>query len=65
MTENRGSLPSRGAWVEINNYSASRGALNESLPSRGAWVEIEELYTAREVKAVAPLAGSVGRNLSE
>ena len=34
-----GSLPVRGAWVEISS-SIGNSELHQSLPVRGAWVEI-------------------------
>ena len=34
------SLPSRGAWIEINIAVRSRPLSASSLPSRGAWIEI-------------------------
>ena len=42
------SLPSRGAWVEIE-HGADAGADGGSLPSRGAWVEMQahDFYTTR------------------
>ena len=36
----KGSLPSRGAWIEICRFFSVAGALL-SLPSRGAWIEIQ------------------------
>ena len=36
-----GSLPSRGAWIEIGR-PARYGQNNLSLPSRGAWIEIPQ-----------------------
>ena len=56
------SLPSRGAWIEILG-GLIPGAVVPSLPSRGAWIEIPELYVQPANAAVAPLAGSVDRNL--
>ena len=55
------SLPSRGAWIEINCLSlmASR---HVSLPSRGAWIEILDKPKVSLSLKVAPLAGSVDRN---
>ena len=37
------SLPSRGAWIEIEQalYNKLHG---RSLPSRGAWIEIEIIF---------------------
>ena len=34
-----GSLPSRGAWIEMGELTLETGELL-SLPSRGAWIEI-------------------------
>ena len=36
-----GSLPSRGAWIEIWIKIRIRQFLPMSLPSRGAWIEID------------------------
>ena len=33
------SLPARGAWIEIHNYSDIQASA-QSLPARGAWIEI-------------------------
>ena len=44
--EDVGSLPSRGAWIEIEQY-AGHHRQPESLPSRGAWIEIRELCRYR------------------
>ena len=35
-----GSLPSRGAWIEIGAHGQPRWKWSRSLPSRGAWIEI-------------------------
>ena len=59
------SLPSRGAWIEISRVR-SRSLTASSLPSRGAWIEISN--PARKLSwasRVAPLTGSVDRNLDE
>ena len=34
------SLPSRGAWIEMQYMGARYEQWAESLPSRGAWIEI-------------------------
>ena len=56
------SLPSRGAWIEIvariTVYSEPK-----SLPSRGAWIEITVYPPSPSGLRVAPLAGSVDRNM--
>ena len=39
--------------------------MHESLPSRGAWIEIAWWAAARARTAVAPLAGSVDRNVDD
>ena len=57
------SLPSRGAWIEIFPQQSVCRRLPRSLPSRGAWIEILRLNSSREQSWVAPLAGSVDRNL--
>jgi len=35
-----GSLPVRGAWIEINMKGATPATVVKSLPVRGAWIEI-------------------------
>ena len=35
-----GSLPSRGAWIEMQSSFAATTRAYMSLPSRGAWIEI-------------------------
>ena len=53
-----GSLPVRGAWIEIpqkiNNPSGSK-----SLPVRGAWIEIAKSPEKNWKRSVAPCEGSV------
>ena len=44
-------------------YSTLPGPLRASLPSRGAWIEITKSRLISQTQAVAPLAGSVDRNL--
>ena len=53
-----GSLPSRGAWIEIfaNRCHSQR---RWSLPSRGAWIEILCRWNVSNIFGVAPLTGSV------
>ncbi len=46
-----GSLPSRGAWVEIKWGKLKSGA-GWSLPSRGAWVEISPAPSSATVGSV-------------
>ena len=55
----RESLPSRGAWIEINRQNNKNCEADSSLPSRGAWIEITHLPGCATQDAVAPLAGSV------
>ena len=55
------SLPSRGAWIEIE-YNTGKSLWAASLPSRGAWIEITLAEAIAYIEAVAPLAGSVDRN---
>ena len=57
------SLPSRGAWIEIT-LSTPIVRFKVSLPSRGAWIEIRAASRRPKAASVAPLAGSVDRNLS-
>ena len=56
-----GSLPSRGAWIEIRMRSCAAPRTG-SLPSRGAWIEMLEYRPLSLNHSVAPLAGSVDRN---
>ena len=56
------SLPSRGAWIEILKISCILPAAS-SLPSRGAWIEIITEGVTYGRTLVAPLAGSVDRNV--
>ena len=44
-----GSLPSRGAWIEIGGEPVIVSGREASLPSRGAWIEI---LTSRGVAAI-------------
>ena len=53
-----GSLPTRGAWIEIENVHGS-GIKSRSLPTRGAWIEIVESPDFAAGKYVAPHTGSV------
>ena len=58
------SLPSRGAWIEMQ-HSQPVGLISRvSLPSRGAWIEITAPAGMEDKVEVAPLTGSVDRNLS-
>ena len=59
----RPSLPSRGAWIEIFYFNGQWCSLSMSLPSRGAWIEIVRYSRPLKPPKVAPLAGSVDRNL--
>ena len=54
----RWSLPSRGAWIEMEIRLHLFYKLS-SLPSRGAWIEMRDLLNANITDVVAPLAGSV------
>ena len=58
----RRSLPSRGAWIEIIRYPRNSRQYR-SLPSRGAWIEMECDRRESCSEVVAPLAGSVDRNV--
>ena len=58
----RASLPSRGAWIEINSLSRFQPTTT-SLPSRGAWIEMRLKMCWTLSRMVAPLAGSVDRNI--
>ena len=40
---NAKSLPSRGAWIEIDGRRGWPALPLASLPSRGAWIEIAEM----------------------
>ena len=57
-----GSLPSRGAWIEIRRSIPACSSCR-SLPSRGAWIEICSRCLGRSRLHVAPLTGSVDRNI--
>ena len=57
------SLPSRGAWIEIDALTNSSRRAAPSLPSRGAWIEIRQKRGPYRHDQVAPLAGSVDRNV--
>ena len=57
------SLPSRGAWIEIIRKGFCCDCY-ESLPSRGAWIEMTVLSGWLSFRCVAPLAGSVDRNMA-
>ena len=63
-TGRSGSLPSRGAWIEIFLIYHSARETGLSLPSRGAWIEIDLRRKLSSGCKVAPLAGSVDRNES-
>ena len=53
-----GSLPVRGAWIEIpKNYIFV--IPKESLPVRGAWIEITMFLHKLVAELVAPRKGSV------
>ena len=56
------SLPSRGAWIEMGSNCAA-AKRPRSLPSRGAWIEIKSRDYIPAAEWVAPLAGSVDRNV--
>ena len=53
-----GSLPVRGAWIEIVNLAVSAMA-DMSLPVRGAWIEITSAPHHLHFMPVAPCEGSV------
>ena len=57
-----GSLPSRGAWIEIGLYGDAGRKCPWSLPSRGAWIEMLVPLVLAQTSKVAPLTGSVDRN---
>ena len=63
LTVGKLSLPSRGAWIEILTPPPNLPLNMMSLPSRGAWIEIKPNCLALLMVAVAPLAGSVDRNI--
>ena len=52
------SLPSRGAWIEMQRAGLA-GGVNGSLPSRGAWIEMNVVLAFLHFAFVAPLTGSV------
>ena len=51
------SLPARGAWIEIVEYSVL-SRLSTSLPARGAWIEIWDLCEDREPMRSLPARGA-------
>ena len=53
------SLPARGAWIEINDFSDGLEDISQSLPARGAWIEITDCTYCPHEKFVAPRTGSV------
>ena len=57
-----GSLPARGAWIEIFCPLLSVGPDKRSLPARGAWIEIMYMMGSELKEIVAPREGSVDRN---
>ena len=59
----RASLPSRGAWIEITLEGKGVQIVHRSLPSRGAWIEMILMACILFYLLVAPLAGSVDRNV--
>ena len=52
------SPPSRGAWIEIREKTAT-ALYRLSPPSRGAWIEIKAQNMRKAMRTVAPLAGGV------
>ena len=56
--EASGSLPVRGAWIEIPRIRLC-GRRVTSLPVRGAWIEIATSPDVAVNSAVAPRKGSV------
>ena len=57
------SLPSRGAWIEMSVGDYVTPSTSTSLPSRGAWIEMVQAQVPQGLQYVAPLAGSVDRNV--
>ena len=54
-----GSLPTRGAWIEICTLILGENAYgNTSLPTRGAWIEIISTTKTAEVKVSLPTRGA-------
>ena len=53
----KGSLPSRGAWIEMVYLVPPRASASRSLPSRGAWIEI---YQGRKHQRQQPSLPSRG-----
>ena len=53
-----GSLPVRGAWIEIAQPEIYTACLS-SLPVRGAWIEMTADAHGTPITLVAPRAGSV------
>ena len=53
-----GSLPTRGAWIEISMSSTTRTNFTVSLPTRGAWIEIINRLYSSEWFASLPTRGA-------
>ena len=54
-----GSLPTRGAWIEIDLLLQLWQNGLASLPTRGAWIEIVRAKFDDDFVTVAPHTGSV------
>ena len=52
------SLPTRGAWIEIDP-KVRKVVIVASLPTRGAWIEICVSVSMEQYMPVAPHTGSV------
>ena len=55
----KGSLPTRGVWIEIRLGNVKAGKFIESLPTRGVWIEILQEVAEFVQSVVAPHTGSV------
>ena len=53
-----GSLPVRGAWIEINAFTIAVYSAGRSLPVRGAWIEICRVLLSGGVEESLPVRGA-------
>ena len=53
-----GSLPIRGAWIEMSSTTVNVSGNTTSLPIRGAWIEITTCVTASTLLSSLPIRGA-------
>ena len=58
----KASLPVRGEWIEIDQYTIRLQGTSRSLPGWGEWVEIKRAAKAKASRRVSPRMGRVGWN---